>query len=63
MIVANFGTKTSVRFCLGGGGGGHEAPTVVGAERENVENMEYLDRWKWHFQSLLYLTDKFKKFW
>jgi hypothetical protein len=25
---------------------------MVGAERENFEN---LDRWKWHFQSLLYL--------
>jgi hypothetical protein len=35
-----------VRFCFGG--------PRVGAERENFENMESLDCWKWHFQSLLY---------
>ena len=27
---------------------------MVGAERENFENFESLDRWKWHFQSLLF---------
>ena len=29
--------------------------TMVGGERKMFENMEPLDRWKWHFQSLLYL--------
>jgi hypothetical protein len=43
--------KTSVRFCFGGPTGA----SIVGAERKNFENMESLDRWKWHFQSLLYL--------
>jgi hypothetical protein len=28
---------------------------MVGAEQGNFENLESLDRWKWHFQSLLYL--------
>ena len=28
---------------------------IVGAVLKNFENMESLDRWKWHFQSLLYL--------
>ena len=28
---------------------------MVGGERNIFENMESLDRWKWHFQSLLYL--------
>ena len=28
---------------------------MVGAEQGNFENFESLDRWKWHFQSLLYL--------
>jgi hypothetical protein len=28
---------------------------IVGAELKNFENMESLDRWKWHLQSLLYL--------
>ena len=28
---------------------------MVGAEQGNFEHFESLDRWKWHFQSLLYL--------
>jgi hypothetical protein len=28
---------------------------MVGAEQGNFEKFESLDRWKWHFQSLLYL--------
>jgi hypothetical protein len=28
---------------------------MVGAEQGNFENFESLDRWKWLFQSLLYL--------
>ena len=28
---------------------------MVGGERKIFENMESLDRWKWHFQSFLYL--------
>jgi hypothetical protein len=27
---------------------------MVGAEKGNFENFESLDRWKWHFQSLLF---------
>jgi hypothetical protein len=28
---------------------------MVGAEQGNFEHFESLDRWKWHFQRLLYL--------
>ena len=28
---------------------------MVGAEQGNFEYSESLDRWEWHFQSLLYL--------
>ena len=28
---------------------------MIGAEQGNFENFGSLDRWKWHFQSLLYL--------
>jgi hypothetical protein len=28
--------------------------TMVGAEQENFETMKSLDRWKWHFQSLVW---------
>jgi hypothetical protein len=28
---------------------------MVGAEQGNFENIESLVRWKWHFQSLLFL--------
>ena len=42
-----------VRFCFGGPT--PRGATMVGGERKIFENMESLDRWKWHFQSLLYL--------
>jgi hypothetical protein len=28
---------------------------MVRAEQGNFENVDFLDLWKWHFQSLLYL--------
>jgi hypothetical protein len=33
----------------------HEALPRLAPSRQFVENFESLDRWKWHFQSLLYL--------
>ena len=33
---------------------------MVGGQRKFFENMESLDRWKWHFQSLLYLKADFQ---
>ena len=35
--------------------GTHEAPTIVGAELKNFENMESSEHFQRHFQSLLYL--------
>ena len=37
---------------MGGGEGGSQGAPIVGAASENMES---LDRWKWHFQSLLKL--------
>jgi hypothetical protein len=35
---------------------------MVSAELENFENFEFLDRRKWHSQSLLYLSLSFGPF-